>query len=743
MADTTHHRWQFFQAGGLTQVRLDSTEDLRHLPELDQKLWVALSCPVKGLELDERTLALIDVDKDGRVRAPEIIAALKFCDAHLRNLADLKNEAEALPLAAISDTPGGQAVLKSAREILKNLGRGDATAIGIADVADLTKVFLNSRFNGDGVITPESAADDATRAVVVDILACGGSDPDRSGKPGLNRARLDAFAADARAFSDWIAKSEADAAGILPLGDATGAAVAALKAVRGKIDDFFGRCRLAAFDPRSLALLNRKEEEYLAVAAKDMSISAAEVAGFPLAQVGPGRSLPLKAGVNPAHADAVAALTGAVIKPLLGDRTELSEADWAAVKAKLAGHEAWLAAKAGAAVEKLGIKRVREILGGKALTAIGGLLEQDLALATEANAIHDVEKLVRFHAHLFKLLNNFVNFSRFYAKADLAIFQAGRLYLDARACDLVVRVDDAGKHAALGGLAKTYLAYCDCTRPTGEKMTVAAAFTDGDSDNLMVGRNGLFYDRQGRDWDATITKIVENPISVREAFWSPYKKLVRLIEEQVAKRAAAADAEANAAVASSATAAANVDKAKPAEPKKIDVGTVAALGVAFGAIGGAIAAIAGYLSGVLKLPFWQVCLAFAGLILLISGPAMLIAWLKLRQRNLAPILDANGWAVNGRVKLNVPFGRSLTSLAKLPPGAQAGVDPYAQAPAFWPKLVMFGIVVAFVYSLLNSHGLIHRWTEGKWGDEKPKVSELEKLTKSLTDPGTNAAPAAK
>jgi len=31
----------------------------------------------------------------------------------------------------------------------------------------------------------------------------------------------------------------------------------------------------------------------------------------------------------------------------------------------------------------------------------------------------------------------------------------------------------------------------------------------------MVGRNGVFYDRKGRDYDATITKIVASPISLR------------------------------------------------------------------------------------------------------------------------------------------------------------------------------------------------------------------------------------
>src|SRR5262249_45093059 len=189
-------------------------------------------------------------------------------------------------------------------------------------------------------------------------------------------------------------------------------------------------------------------------------------------------------------------------------------------------------------VEKLGLARLADILKTPAKDAITKLIAADKALEREFQAIEDVERLIRYHRDLYRLLHNFVNFNDFYSPDRRAIFEAGTLYLDARSCELCVRVDDPGRHAALAGLAKAYLAYCDCTRPSGEKMTIAAAFTGGDSDYLMVGRNGVFYDRKGRDWDATITKVVENPISIRQAFWSPYKKLVRLIEEQVAKRPA-------------------------------------------------------------------------------------------------------------------------------------------------------------------------------------------------------------
>lgn len=491
---------------------------------------------------------------------------------------------------------------------------------------------------------------------------------------------------------------------------------------------------MAAFDARALAALNRQESEYLAVAAKDMTITAQEVAGFPLARIEANRPLPLRDGLNPAWAGAIAKLSAEVIKLLLGEKSSLTENEWAGIAAKFAPYEAWYAGKAGVTVEKLGLKRIRDILSGKAKDAITALIAKDKALEPEANAIAAVDRLVRYYRDLQQLLVNFVSFEDFYSRKRKAVFQIGTLYLDGRSCDLCVRVDDAGKHAALAGLAKTYLAYCDCTRPSGEKMTVAAAFTGGDSDYLMVGRNGLFFDRKGRDWDATITKIIENPISVRQAFWSPYKKLVRLVEEQVARRAAAADAAAGAKLSTPVTGAATIDKAKP-EQKKVDVGTVAAMGVAFGAIGGATATLAGYFAGVLKLPFWQVCLAFTGLLLIVSGPAMLIAWLKLRQRNLGPILDANGWAVNGRVKMNVPFGGALTSVAQLPPGAQAVIDdPFSEPPRIWPKLVLFVVVVCFVCSLLNSFGLIHSLTGGKIG-APPKREPAKK-----EEPSEKAAP---
>jgi hypothetical protein len=738
---TNSHSWKFFRAGGFDQVKLETGADLMNLDQLDQKLWVALACPTTGLEFDPKTAALIDTDKDGRIRAPELIAAVKWAGSMLNNPGELLKGGDSVPFSAISEaTPEGKQLLASAKQICANLGKKDASAITLADASDANRIFADTTFNGDGVIIPESAGDEATKTVINDIMACLGTVPDRSGKPGIDQAKADTFFSECAAFDGWMKKAESDAKTILPAGDGTAAASAAVNAIKAKVDDYFGRCRLAAYDPRAVALLNRKEEEYLSVAAKDLSITAAEIAGFPLATIAPGKALPLKGAVNPAHAAAVAALFQNAIKPILGDKWELTETDWAAVQARLGAFESWIAGKAGAAVEKLGIKRIREILGGNEVLTLNGLIAKDKALEPEAASIANVEKLVRFVRDLHLLCINFVNFKDLYDGGDPSIFQCGTLYLDQRSCSLCLPVEDAGKHAAMAGLAGAYLAYCDCVRKgTGEKKSIVAIFSQGDDDNLMVGRNGLFYDRKGRDWDATITKIVANPISLRQAFWLPYKKLVRMIEEQIAKRAAAADAASTAKLESAAATAATADKAKPAEPtKKVDVGAVAAMGVAFGAIGTAIGYFLGLFKGIAP---WQLPLIIIGLMLLISVPSLVLAFVKLRKRNLGPILDANGWAVNAKAKINVPFGTSLTGIAKLPPGSSVDVsDRYAEKSAAWPKILIVLFLVWWIYAFLNDdQGRLYRWTDGKYGKPPAEVQKLLDEKKAAEKAAADAA----
>jgi hypothetical protein len=710
------HRWKFFRAGDVDQVVLAQGADLENLSELDQKLWMALSCPTRGLEFDSRTLECIDTDHDGHVRPPEILAAVEWAKQVFRNLDDLLAEGSSVPLVSINEqTQLGRDVLAASRRLLAKLGRPDASTVSAEDVTGAAEILAASRFNGDGIVPADSAEDEATRRAIEDIIAAMGSKPDRSGKPGVDQASIDRFFEEAAATVVWLGQADQDAA-IRPLGGATSEAAEAVAAVRAKVDDYFARCRLAAFDSRAVAALGPAESDLAALAGKSLTNDAAEIAQLPLAAIGAGRPLFLHEGMNPAWASKVAVLVAAAVRPILGaDKAALTESDWSTIKERLAPFATWQAARPSAALAALGDARVRELHAGTFRQDLGALVVKDAALEDQSSQIDLVEKMILFRRDLSRLVRNFVNFSEFYGQRR-AIFQVGTLYLDGRSCSLCLPVEDASKHAAVAGLARAFLVYCDCTRKAGEKRSIVAVVTGGGTDNLMVGRNGVFYDHQGSDWDATVTRIIENPINIRQAAWAPYKRFVRMIEEQVAKRASAADEESRQKTQAAAMQTAHADKtkaedaaAKMPEPKKIDVGTVAAIGVA-------VAGMATFLSSILAtflgLGMWMPVGAL-GLLLAISGPSMLIAWLKLRQRNVGPILDANGWSVNALAKINIPFGSALTKVAALPRGARRQLrDPLAQKRSPW-RLYLTLLVLAAL-AVLWWLGHLDRYLPGKF-----------------------------
>jgi len=128
----------------------------------------------------------------------------------------------------------------------------------------------------------------------------------------------------------------------------------------------------------------------------------------------------------------------------------------------------------------------------------------------------------------------------------------------------------------------------------------------------------------------------------------------------------------------------------------------------------------------------------------ISTPSLILAFIKLRKRNLGPILDANGWALNAKAKINVPLGTSLTSIAKLPAGATVDVagDKFAQHSARWPKFAVTAFLIWWLYAFVDGTGILHSLTDGHYGHEL-KISTSGSSTNTLPGTITTNAPAAK
>ncbi len=522
------YKWSFANVGGVTRVRIQSAEDIRHLGELDKKMWTVLSCPVSGLEISADSLSLMDIDGDGKLRLKEVVATADYLCAALKDPQSLFEQSDQIALDNIADD--------AIKAVAKKLA-GKNKEIALADV---------------------QAAIDAVTIEEQPVPA---------------------------------APLEADV--------------------------------MAAYKEKQAEYATYFEQEKLQ-----------------------------KLGLTVIAEDAVK--PGMTEKKFLEMGKTIADYEAAKTAAETANADALAAAKA---------------------------------------EFMPLRKLLLIHRDFYRLLRNFITLEDFYDRDSetIASFEAGTLIIDQRACHLCIRVNDLPKHDTQAPLSGMYLLYCNCeNKKTGKTAQIVAAMTQGEIKNLSVGKNAVFYDNDGLDYDATVFKIIENPISILQAFWTPYRKFAKWVEDKVNKSAAEKDAKAFDDMTAKADAAA----ADPAAEKKpaFDIakfaGIFAAIGMALGMIGTALAAVA---TGLGKLAWWQLIIVFVCILLVISGPSMIMAWLKLRRRNLAPVLNANGWAVNADAIISVPFGRTLTEQVNFPivkaPTAMKG----------WQKwLLALGIIIAII-----------------------------------------------
>lgn len=694
------YNWKFTTVGGVTRVCIDSGEAIAHLDELDPKLWSVLSCPTHSIDLDAKTKSILDSNGDGVIDIDKVVRAAKWITRVINNPELLLKRESSLPLTAFNeDDAEGKQLKLSALQILRNLGL-NKDSISIEETSDILSIFAKTKFNGDGVITVNSTDDANLQSTITDCISTVGGKMDRSGILGISAEEVERFYSALATYKLWAdSKGNAES----PYGEETSTALAIIDKLKDKVADYFMRCRLAEFNVDTLSKLDASLDHISTLADKDLSKCGEEIALSPLARVTDRGLLPLKSGINPAWRDTMNKM---VVILGLEDKDYLSEEEWNAIIKQFDAYKSWMASKSGVEVEPLGYDRINAIIKENRREGLSELIAADKALESEANSIDSVDKLLHLYRDFYALLCNFVTLSDFYDRDKRALFMAGTLYIDQRCCELCIRVSDMAKSVATSGLSGMYILYLDCVaKHTASKMSIAAVVTDGDINDLRVGKNALFYDRDGKVWYATVVKIIDNPISIRQAFYAPYRKMSKLVEDTINKFAAEKDSkmmkEASAKITS---APASVTTASPEQKggqPPFDIakfaGIFAAIGLALGTIGTAVATL---FAKFVTLSIWQLILVFVALLLIISGPSMLMAKMKLRKRDLSPILNANGWTMNSRIKVNETFGSTLTRMAKVP--VLTGIkDPFADKrshkSAKWIVMLIVLIVTSALY----------------------------------------------
>ncbi|WP_433168130.1 hypothetical protein [Treponema putidum] len=654
-ANLKKHIWKFARFGGVTQLVFETADDILNLRQLDQKLWTTLAMPTKGIFFNPETAAILDADADGFIRPPEVLDAVDFLAESLRDVGIIMRDGDTLSLSDIKSAE----LVKTAKWTLERQEKTDGI-ISLADIENKNEIIKSNEL---GEIS-DGDSDDLRLKKLLSLYA-------KENINSTSEAIFDMFSNEGNRFLQNTENLKIVSAGL----DAAlmVKAVAAFEAIQKKIDDFFVRCKLLTYADGENTSLTDYSEIFKTFTNVELNTSSEKLRELPIALPNTEMVFDIQSKINPAWADEIKRLYTDTISPLLGELSVLTENDWKNISQKISGFTTVYSKQAEIKTAKINPQFLQTKLNQK--KEIISEINEQLTFEKEKQHIQSLKKLLLLRKDFFTLLKNYVSFSNFYTGGETA-FQAGVLFFDTRATTLCFELNGDERHAALDILSGAYLLYCDITRGTA-KRKLLALLTNGASDNIVVGRNGLFYDREGNDWNATVTKVIANPVSVREAFFSPYKNLARMVEDQIAKRANAANEKSDALIATAADKAVNMPKEAAAslQNKKLDLGTIALIGTA---IGGISTLIGSLLQALFGLGLW-VPIGLIGLVLIISGPSMILAAMKLRKRSIGPILEANGWAINAHAKINIPLGSSLTKLASLPKNARlAHLDPFAE-----------------------------------------------------------------
>lgn len=267
-------------------------------------------------------------------------------------------------------------------------------------------------------------------------------------------------------------------------------------------------------------------------------------------------------------------------------------------------------------------------------------LASEPAAAQELQEIRDVERLVLYHRWLIEFCNSYVSFARLFDPEVRALFETGTLIIDGRQFALNFNVIDPAAHATVARRSRIYVVYSELSRfGSDEKRMVATAVTSGVG-NMKIGKNGVFVHRDGRLWNARVCRVIENPISFGGAILSPLLRVVRFVQSQFGRVTGSTGGQ------------------RPAEETGRHDLPWGAIGVA------ALVAAFAYALDTLAAEF------LAPLTLLLAGTYILFAplwaWMSMRRQDVAWLLEASGWAINGRIRMTRALRKYFARRINLP-----------------------------------------------------------------------------
>ncbi len=689
----------FDKYGGYYHLRISSINDLRHILDLADGRWMATSCPIFGLNMDGSFLRFLDTDGNGRIMSDEVREAIRWLLKHTKLTDSSYQNQSYLPLDLINtDTPEGKSLRDSAERVLKNLDISDSDKISLEQVRNRQSIMAKANYNGDGVIPPEVIDNQDTAQFVHDMINTIGSVNDASGLKGINESILQQFETEAKSYLEWhnqgIIPEGSNETSIMTYGVKTHEMYNIISEIREKIDQFFAQCALLRINPKLADQLIYIDEESKKFDYNDTSSINELLKLAPIYNPNPEGILILDENYNEVYRSIIKSFKENVYLSIFGDSKYcLNKSQWEYIVHKFSAYESWIRSKPVTKIESLGVEKIRTYLNSNHKKIIHELIEKDKSVAGEIQQLQNLEKLLTYYRWLMEFVNNYVSFPYLFSISHRAMFDMGTLILGGREYTFSIKIENRMAHINISKNSGICLIYLQVTGSRSEEtFEIAVPVTRGNLKDSYIGKRGVFFTINGKEMDAQIVHVVENPISLWETIKEPFRRVYAMIGSRFSQIAQAIQKESEKtiigtqtdqqAIQSSLTQAQQVSSVQTQQATSISTAESAKtsgnirdimIGIGFLAagLGTALKFLTDTARQLTQPQTLKVLLIMIGIFL---GVAILTAgisgWIKLRQRDMGILLQASGWSINGKMRIIRPMARFFCRRTRIPKGSK-------------------------------------------------------------------------
>ena len=654
--------------GGRYQPIIERPEDIFSIINVDFQHWSANCAPIMGLACDPKFLHFLDVDHNGKVLPKEVISSLRWLKKSLNTTEGIWSAHDFLPLSNFClDHPLGRDLKESAAHVLHNLHVED-DILKLEHVRARAEILQAGAMNGDGVIPASAIENLVYKTMVEDLIAITGGVQDVNGELGLNAEQIETFCEKAQQWLLWKEKEPSVDM------DNPENALAVIEQIQPIFDRFFTACMVPKSSPEDVTLLSVTNEE--GILSKD-------------------------AWIHPMYRD----LWNEFVQNI--SFTQISWRQWEYIWSQAQHYKEWTLTKPVGHFERISRERLTALLEADEVHAfLLKRIREDQASSHQISKLVDLEKTLLLQQNIRSFLSSYVNFSHFYNPKKQSLPESGNVLMDGRIFRLSVWVENREEHKKRAQDSGFFLLYIKVFAPE-KPFEIATAVTGKRRGDLHIGKKGIFISSKDQQWPAEVMDILNNPINIREAFWAPFSSVRGFVQKRFETLSSKHQQELESTIEKNV-----VPKAENSKVAMLNGGvTVAALS----------SSLAYLLKTLSSIQLSQIITLMLAPMLVVAIFSSVIAWWKLQNRDLGPILEASGWGINHPLYAPswatqiftegaVVAKKNRRRKADLLIDYQKSVDPYGRSRSWLLMIIFIVLMLMFLYGF-DDLVMLFEWSD--------------------------------